>query len=117
MGYVRRTSGEIVLDPDEQAQGTIRLVFDLYGRHRTIGRALRHLAANDIRLPVRARSGAAKGELEWHRPKTASWHWSEVISGSLGFHERVGMNHPSGKCRLGMVTCKSGMTNRAGAGV
>jgi DNA invertase Pin-like site-specific DNA recombinase len=32
MGYVRRTSGEIVLDPDEQAQGTIRLVFDLYGR-------------------------------------------------------------------------------------
>src|SRR4051812_24717731 len=45
MGYVRRTSGEIVLDPDEQAQGTIRLVFDLYGRHRTIGRVLRHLAA------------------------------------------------------------------------
>jgi DNA invertase Pin-like site-specific DNA recombinase len=72
MGYVRRTSGEIVLDPDEQAQGTIRLVFDLYGRHRTIGRVLRHLAANDIRLPVRARSGAAKGELEWHRPNRPS---------------------------------------------
>jgi DNA invertase Pin-like site-specific DNA recombinase len=29
MGYTRRASGEIILDPDEQAQSTIRLVFDL----------------------------------------------------------------------------------------
>ena len=28
MGYVRRLSGEVALDPDEQAQGTIRQVFD-----------------------------------------------------------------------------------------
>ena len=30
MGYVRRPSGETDLDPDEQAQATIRLVFDLH---------------------------------------------------------------------------------------
>ena len=29
MGYVRRPSGEVAFDPDEQAQATIRLVFDL----------------------------------------------------------------------------------------
>jgi DNA invertase Pin-like site-specific DNA recombinase len=67
MGYVRRARGEIALDPDEQAQATIYLVFDLYDRHRTIGKVLRHLAENDIRLPVRAQGGATKGELEWHR--------------------------------------------------
>ncbi|MHB1530505.1 MAG: recombinase family protein [Acidiferrobacteraceae bacterium] len=72
MGYTRRASGEIVLDPDEQAQSTIRLVFDLYDRHRTIGGVLRHLADNGIRLPVRAVSGPAKGELEWRRPNRPS---------------------------------------------
>jgi DNA invertase Pin-like site-specific DNA recombinase len=72
MGYVRHARGEIVLDPDEQAQATIRLVFDLYDRHRTIGKVLRHLAANDIRLPVRAQGGATKGELEWHRANRPS---------------------------------------------
>ena len=30
IGFVRRPSGEIVFDPDEQAQATVRLVFDLF---------------------------------------------------------------------------------------
>jgi DNA invertase Pin-like site-specific DNA recombinase len=72
MGYVRRPSGEIALDPDEQAQATIRLVFDLYDRHRTIGKVLRYLATHDARLPVRALGGATKGELEWHRASRPS---------------------------------------------
>ena len=72
MGYVRRPSGEIALDPDEQAQATVRLVFDLYERHRTIGKVLRHLTAHGIRLPVRAPGGATKGELEWHRASRPS---------------------------------------------
>jgi DNA invertase Pin-like site-specific DNA recombinase len=72
MGYTRRASGEIILDPDEQAQSTIRLVFDLYEQHHTIGGVLRHLAANGIELPVRAAGGATKGELEWRRPNRPS---------------------------------------------
>jgi hypothetical protein len=38
MGYVRRPSGEVALDPDEQAQATIRLVFALFERFRTSAR-------------------------------------------------------------------------------
>jgi len=72
MGYVRRPSGEIALDPDEQAQATVRLVFDLYEQHRTIGKVLRHLATHEVRLPVRAPGGPAKGELEWHRASRPS---------------------------------------------
>jgi DNA invertase Pin-like site-specific DNA recombinase len=72
MGYTRRASGEIILDPDEQAQSTIRLVFDLYERHHTIGGVLRHLAANGIELPVRAAGGSMKGELAWRRPNRPS---------------------------------------------
>jgi DNA invertase Pin-like site-specific DNA recombinase len=72
MGYVRRPSGEIILDPDEQAQATIRLTFDLYQRYGTIGKVLRHLTTNGIRMPVRAQGGENKGNLEWHRPNRPS---------------------------------------------
>jgi len=72
MGYVCRANGEIIFDPDEQAQATIRLVFDLYDQHRTIGKVLRHLDANEIKLPIRVHGGARKGELEWHRASRPS---------------------------------------------
>src|SRR4051812_2517328 len=45
MGYVRTPSGTVFFDPDEQAQTTIRLVFDLFERVGTIGKVLRHLVA------------------------------------------------------------------------
>jgi DNA invertase Pin-like site-specific DNA recombinase/methylphosphotriester-DNA--protein-cysteine methyltransferase len=67
-GYVRRPSGEIALDPDEQVQATVRLVFDLFERHRSIDGVLAWCVAHDVRLPCRIRSGPAQGELEWHRP-------------------------------------------------
>jgi hypothetical protein len=44
------------------------LIFDLYDQHRTIGKVLRHLTTNGIKLPVRLQGGAKKGELEWRRP-------------------------------------------------
>jgi len=74
MGYVRRPSGEVAFDPDEQAQGTIRLVFDLFQRFRTVGKVLRYLVEHDIRMPVRAPGGPGKGELEWRRANRPSLH-------------------------------------------
>jgi DNA invertase Pin-like site-specific DNA recombinase/methylphosphotriester-DNA--protein-cysteine methyltransferase len=65
-GYLRRASGEITLDPDEQVQATIRLVFDVFERRRSVNGVLAYCVAHDVRLPFRIRSGAAKGELEWH---------------------------------------------------
>jgi DNA invertase Pin-like site-specific DNA recombinase len=56
MGYVRRPSGEVAFDPDEQAQATIRLVFDLFDRFKTVGKVMTNLAENEILMPVRLRS-------------------------------------------------------------
>jgi DNA invertase Pin-like site-specific DNA recombinase len=64
MGYLRHPSGEVVFDPDEQAQTTIRLVFDLFERFRTIGKVMLYLVEHDIRMPVRVQGGSRKGELE-----------------------------------------------------
>lgn len=67
MGYVRQPSGAIAFDPDEQARATIRLIFELFERLRTVSKVMRYLVAHQIQLPVRVRGGARKGELEWHR--------------------------------------------------
>src|SRR5712671_2330607 len=67
-GYVRRPSGEAAFDPDEQAQDVVRLIFRTFQRLGTLNAVLRYLAGHEIQLPVRARLGPAKGDLEWRRP-------------------------------------------------
>ncbi len=74
MGYVRRPSGEVALDPDEQAQAVIRQVFALFQRFRTVGKVLCYLVEHDIRMPVRTRGGPGKGELEWRRANRPTLH-------------------------------------------
>ena len=68
IGYVRRPSGEAVLDPDEQAQHVVRLVFSAFARLGTLNGVLRYLVEQEVQLPVRVHSGPSKGELEWRRP-------------------------------------------------
>jgi DNA invertase Pin-like site-specific DNA recombinase/DNA-binding MarR family transcriptional regulator len=71
-GYVRRPSGEVALDPDEQVQAVIRLIFGLFERLGTVNGVLCFLADNHIQLGVRVREGPARGELEWRRPSRAT---------------------------------------------
>ena len=68
IGYVRRPSGDAVLDPDEQAQHVVRLVFSAFARLGTLNGVLRYLVEQEVQLPVRVHSGPSKGELEWRRP-------------------------------------------------
>jgi DNA invertase Pin-like site-specific DNA recombinase len=68
MGYVRRPSGEVAKDPDEQAQAVIALIFDQFARVGTIHAVLRYLVQHQIRVPQRVRFGPSKGELVWRRP-------------------------------------------------
>ncbi len=68
MGYIRRPSGEVIKDPDEQAQAVIELVFEVFARRGTIHAVLRHLVEHAIELPHRLSSGPRKGELQWRRP-------------------------------------------------
>jgi DNA invertase Pin-like site-specific DNA recombinase len=70
-GFVRRPSGEVALDPDEQVQAVVRLVFDLFERLGTVNAVLCFLADNHIQLGVRVREGRERGELSWRRPSRA----------------------------------------------
>ena len=86
MGYVHRPSGEVAFDPDEQAQATIRLVFDLFVRFRTVGKVMRYLVDHDIPMPVRVRGGPRKGELEWRRVFLSS---SDTVEGDTRARHRA----------------------------
>ena len=69
VGYVKLASGEFALDPDEQAQGVIRLIFDEFDRLGSIRRVLLYLQEQDVKLPFRPASGPNAGEVEWRRAK------------------------------------------------
>jgi Recombinase zinc beta ribbon domain/Recombinase len=68
MGYMKRPSGEIIKDVDEQAQSTIQLVFELFDRFSAINAVLKYLVQHQIKMPYRERYGLQKGELTWRRP-------------------------------------------------
>lgn len=72
LGYVRRPSGEVVQDPDERAREVVALVFASFERQGTVYGVLRYLNDHTIEMPVRASTGAAKGELTWRRPNQAT---------------------------------------------
>ena len=73
IGYVRSVSardgaGDYVIDPDEQVQAVVHMIFDQFTRRGSVNGLLRSLVGNDVKLPVRPHFGANRGELEWRRP-------------------------------------------------
>jgi DNA invertase Pin-like site-specific DNA recombinase len=68
IGYARRPSGEVILDPDEQARHVVALVFATFSKLGTLNGVLRYLVDKQVQLPVRVHSGPSKGEIEWRRP-------------------------------------------------
>jgi len=67
-GYVRAPSGGLQIDPDEQVQAVIRLIFRNFDELGSINALLRYLVRNDIRLGIRPHSGPARGTLQWRKP-------------------------------------------------
>ena len=68
IGYLRRPSGEIILDPDEQVQQVVRLIFRKFQDIGTLNGLLRYLVRQEMHLGVRVRIGSNRGDLEWRRP-------------------------------------------------
>ena len=58
----------MALDPDEQVQAVIRLVFGLFEQLGTVHAVLRFLVAHQVQIGMRERSGPGKGEVVWRAP-------------------------------------------------
>jgi DNA invertase Pin-like site-specific DNA recombinase len=64
-GFVYDPEGRVVLDPDEQVQGSIRYLFDTFRRTRSACKTVRTLRDEGLLFPLRIHKGPRKGQLEW----------------------------------------------------
>jgi DNA invertase Pin-like site-specific DNA recombinase len=66
IGYVRSACGNhLELDPDEQVQHVVGLIFDKFDELGSVGAVLRDLARHEIKLGFRAPSGPDAGQIQW----------------------------------------------------
>jgi len=72
VGDLRVPTGEWAIDPDEQVQAVVRLIFDRFDREATMPGLLGYLVHHQVRVPVRLAGGPGKGRLEWRRPNRAT---------------------------------------------
>jgi DNA invertase Pin-like site-specific DNA recombinase len=68
IGYVRTIAGDFVIDPDEQVQAVVRLIFAQFTRRGSVNGLLRWLVRHEVKLPVRPHFGETRGDLQWRRP-------------------------------------------------
>jgi len=67
IGYVRLRSGELALDPDQQVQAVVRLIFEQFERLGTINAVLKYLVKHQVRMPIRPHAGPQRDQLQWRR--------------------------------------------------
>jgi len=58
-------TGRVVLDPDEEIQHAVRLVFDLFAQHRSALAVVKHFAEHRLLIPDRLWTRSRKGEVVW----------------------------------------------------
>src|SRR6266700_8290497 len=71
-GLSRGLSGEVMLNPDEEVQARIRLVFQKFREIRSAGGVMRYLRAAHLPLPARPRVGPAPYEVVWQPARTSA---------------------------------------------
>ena len=78
LGYVVGPDGKLMLDPDEQIQGVVRLVFDTFQRTGSAGAVVRHFREQALAWPQRVATGPRAGTF---------------VAGTLGRSRVLGILH------------------------
>ncbi len=72
VGLARGPTGEVILNPDEEVQVRIRLVFEKFHEIRSAGGVMRYLRAAHLPLPARPKVGPAPHEIVWQPARTSA---------------------------------------------
>jgi DNA invertase Pin-like site-specific DNA recombinase len=65
IGFVYDAAERVVLDPDRQVQGAVRLFFDTFRRLGSATATVKAFRAQQLRFPSRVNHGPRKGEVIW----------------------------------------------------
>jgi DNA invertase Pin-like site-specific DNA recombinase len=122
LGYIRLPSGEVVLNPDEQVQAVVRLIFDKFDELHSVMAVLRYFIHHGIRVPIVPYKGSQRGQLIWRRPcyATLSYvlhHPAYAGTYSYGRHvtdprRKIPGKRGSGRSRVPMEQWKVLLENR-----
>jgi DNA invertase Pin-like site-specific DNA recombinase len=75
IGLVYDPVGRLVLDPDEQVQDALRLLFEVFDHSSSAMAVVKHFLTNNLQFPRRIWSGARKGQVVWAPLKYARVVW------------------------------------------
>lgn len=67
IGLIYDALGGVILDPDQQIQGAVRLLFDTYRQIGSATATVRRFQREGILFPRRVRRGIGKGDILWGR--------------------------------------------------
>ena len=67
VGFVYADPEGIVLDPDQEVQGAVRLVFTAFGQTASAYGVVQHFAEHQLLFPKRSYGGVWNGQLRWGR--------------------------------------------------
>lgn len=67
VGFQYGQEGEVVLDPDLEVQGAIRLVFETFKEEGSACGVIRSFAERELKFPSRERGEAGQGDVSWGR--------------------------------------------------
>jgi DNA invertase Pin-like site-specific DNA recombinase len=67
VGLARLPSGEVVMNPDEEVQARLRLIFSTFSEWSTANAVVRYLRRNDLPVPSRPLRGPAPHQIVWDR--------------------------------------------------
>jgi DNA invertase Pin-like site-specific DNA recombinase len=65
MGFVYNADGKLVVDPDQQVQQSVRLLFETFRRTGSAMAVVRVFAEQGLQFPRRVHTGPNKGDLTW----------------------------------------------------
>ena len=72
IGFVRLPDGGVDLDPDQQAQAVVHLVFEKFEELGSVRQLTRYFVMHGIQIPIRPHAGPNRDRLEWRRPRMAT---------------------------------------------
>jgi DNA invertase Pin-like site-specific DNA recombinase len=65
MGFVYNADGKLVIDPDQQVQQSVRVLFETFRRTGSAMATVKFFAEQGLQFPRRVHTGANKGDIVW----------------------------------------------------
>lgn len=65
MGFVYSAAGKLILDPDQQVQQSVRLLFETFRRTGSAMATAKYFAEQSLQFPRRVHTGPNRGDVVW----------------------------------------------------